>query len=69
MKRKKVTKDTKLDEILKLYPKSAEIMQEYGLQCVGCFARTFDTIEDAAKIHGMKDKDVKEMIEKIHKSE
>lgn len=63
----KVTKDMKLDEVIKLYPKSAEIMLEYGLHCIGCPAMDFDTIEDAVKIHGLSENDIGEMVNRINK--
>lgn len=63
----KITMDMKLDEVIKLYPKSTEIMLEYGLYCVSCPAMAFDTMEDAMKIHGLSEQDMKEMIKKINK--
>lgn len=65
-KKKKVTKDMKLDDVLKLYPKAAEVMLEYGLYCVSCPAQSFDTIEDAMKIHGLSEKEMEEMIKRIN---
>lgn len=62
----KVTKDTNLGDIAKSYPAAANIMLEYGLHCVGCFANAFDTIETGARIHGMTDDEVQEMIERIN---
>ena len=56
-----------LGEVVLLYPKSAEIMLEYGLHCVGCFANAFDTIKDAMKIHGISKQDTDEMIDRINK--
>lgn len=64
----KVTKEMNLSEVIKSYPKSAEIMLEYGLHCVGCPAMSFDTIEDAMKIHGLSGKDADEMIKKINET-
>lgn len=63
----KITKDTKLDEVIKFYPKSTEIMLEYGLYCVSCPAMVFDTMEDAMKIHGLSEQDMEEMIKRINK--
>lgn len=67
-KPKKATKDMILGEVSRLYPKSTEIMLEYGLHCVGCFASAFDTIEDAMKIHGLSRKDINEMVKRINKT-
>jgi len=62
-----VTKHMILGEVARLYPKSAEIMLEYGLHCVGCFANAFDTIEDAMKIHGLTEQNIGEMVARINK--
>lgn len=61
-----VTKEMNLGEIIFKYPESAEILTDYGLHCVGCFASSFDTIEQGAKIHGLSDEEVQEMIDRIN---
>ena len=63
-----VTKQTNLGELVKSYPQTAPIMLEYGLHCVGCFANQFDTIEMGARIHGMTDEEVDEMVERLNDS-
>lgn len=63
---KKITKETNIAEIVFTNPEVAEVMLGYGLHCVGCFASQFDTIEDGAKIHGMTEDEVDEMIEEIN---
>lgn len=65
-KTQKITKDMNLGEVVFKYPQTAEVIMDYGLHCVGCFASGFDTIEDGAKIHGMSDEEVKEMITRIN---
>lgn len=60
------TKDTNLGDLAKTFPQAAQIMLEYGLHCVGCFANQFDTIEMGAKIHGMTEDEVDEMVERIN---
>ena len=62
-----VTKHMILGEVARLFPKSAEIMLEYGLHCVGCFANAFDTLEDAMKIHGLTEQNIGEMVARINK--
>lgn len=62
----KVTPDMNLAEVIALYPQSAEILLDYGLHCVGCFANTFDTIEMGARVHGMGEDEVNEMINRIN---
>lgn len=61
-----ITKDMNLGEVAYKFPESAEVLLDYGLHCVGCFASSFDTIEVGAKVHGMSDEEVAEMIERIN---
>lgn len=61
-----VTRDTNLGDLAKSYPQAAAIMLDYGLHCVGCFANAYDTIETGARIHGMTETEVEEMIERLN---
>jgi len=61
-----VTKDTNLGEVLLKYPKVAEVLLSYGLHCVGCPVSGFDTIENGAKIHGLKSNEVEELVQRIN---
>lgn len=61
-----ITKDMNLGEVVYKYPETAEVLTDYGLHCVGCFANAFDTIEAGAKIHGMSDDEIEEMIDRVN---
>jgi hybrid cluster-associated redox disulfide protein len=61
-----ITKDMNLGEVVFKYPEAAEVLTDYGLSCVGCFASSFDTIEQGAKIHQLDDEELDEMIERIN---
>ena len=63
-----ITKDMNLGEIVYKYPEAAEVLLDYGLHCVGCFASSFDTIEEGAKIHQFSDDEVNEMLERINEA-
>lgn len=65
-KGEKITKDMNLGQIVFIYPEAAEVLLDYGLHCVGCFASEFDTIEMGARVHGMSDEEVDEMLERIN---
>jgi hybrid cluster-associated redox disulfide protein len=68
-KKKKVdliTRDSNLADVVFKYPEAAEVLTDFGLHCVGCFASTFDTIEAGAKIHGMSDEEIGEMLERLN---
>ena len=62
----KVKRESNLGEVVFKYPQAAEILTDYGLHCVGCFASSFDTINDAAKIHDMSDEEIQEMIDRVN---
>ncbi len=65
-KLEKITKDSNLGEVVRLHPDLAETLLDYGLHCVGCFANEYDTIEMGAKIHGMTDEEVQEMVTRLN---
>jgi hybrid cluster-associated redox disulfide protein len=62
----KVTRYSNLADVIFKYPQVAEILIDYGLHCVGCFASAFDTISDASKIHGMSEEEVDQMIIRVN---
>lgn len=47
--------------------KAAEILTDWGLHCVGCFANSFDTVETGARSHGMSDQEIDDMISQVNK--
>lgn len=61
-----LTKDTILSEIVGESPRTAELLSEYGLHCVNCFASTFDTLETGAQVHGMSNEEMEQMIDEIN---
>ncbi len=49
----KITKESKIKEIIDKKPEAVSIFQKYGLGCVGCFAAALETVEEAAQVHGI----------------
>ncbi|WP_432402703.1 DUF1858 domain-containing protein [Wukongibacter sp. M2B1] len=49
----KITKDTLISEVLKINPKSAEILMRYGMGCLGCPSAQMESLEQAAMVHGI----------------
>jgi len=62
----KITRETNIADIIFKHPKTVEVMMDYGLHCIGCALSPFDTIESGAKIHGMNNGEIEEMVEKIN---
>ena len=62
----KVLKTDNLGEVVFKYPQLAETLLDFGLHCVSCFASSFDTIEMGAKVHGMTNAEIDEMVERLN---
>lgn len=64
----KITADMTLGEVVQKHPETAEVMLSYGLHCIGCHVAAHETIEQGCKTHGMTDKQITEMLEKMNKA-
>ncbi len=49
----KVTKDTRIGELLMIDENVAPILMNIGMHCIGCPASQMETIEEAAAVHGV----------------
>ncbi len=61
-----ITKDMKIEEVIKEYPDCAIIFLEQGLHCVGCPAASFETIEQGCKVHGFDDEEVGQLLDELN---
>ena len=61
-----ITKDTTIGEIIQKWPASVEIMQSYGLHCIGCHVNVFETLEQGVLGHGMDEKVVDNIVKIVH---
>ena len=62
----KVTKKTKMYELLQKIPEAAELLFEKGMMCIGCPAASQETIEQGCLAHGLNpDEIIKEINEKL----
>ena len=59
----KLTKDSRIGEILEVAPEKAEILLNVGMHCIGCPASQMETIEEACDVHGI---DVEDVLEKLN---
>ena len=64
----KITKQTKISEIVNSKPKAVEILFKAGMGCIGCPMAQMETLEQGCKAHDMSDKEIKELIEKINET-
>ncbi|MCR4610650.1 MAG: DUF1858 domain-containing protein [Lachnospiraceae bacterium] len=49
----KVSKDTRIGELLMIDENVAPILINIGMHCLGCPASQMETIEEAAAVHGI----------------
>jgi len=67
-KRKQITKDILIGDLLKKYPESSEVLMKYGFRCIGCVMSPYETLSAGAKIHGLPVepilKDINQIIKK-----
>ena len=63
-----IARKMNLGELVAVYPELVEVLtNDYGLHCAGCFASSFDTLEEGAKVHGFDDKDIDKMVVRLNK--
>lgn len=64
---KKITKDTRLVEIMYIKPEAAEMLLDTGLHCIGCPMSMAETIEEGCMAHGMTKREINDLIKKLNK--
>lgn len=66
----KITKDFTIEEIFSKFPhKSQKLAQELtnaGLNCVGCQASTWETLEAGMLGHGFEEDEIEELVERLN---
>jgi len=64
----KITKESKLGDIIQKHPEAVESMMRAGLHCVGCHAAAFETIGEGAKAHGMSDDAIEKLLKEMNEA-
>ena len=60
------TKDTKLKDVLQTNPKTADVLLQMGMKCLGCPSSANESIEGAAQMHNM---DVQKLLDSLNQVE
>lgn len=63
---KKITKKTKISELIS-NEKAIKTLFEAGLGCIGCPMAQAETIEEGCLSHGMSEKDIDKLVERLNK--
>jgi len=63
-----ISKEMTFAEVINKFPQAAPVMMDFGLHCIGCHVSAFETIEQGAMAHGLDEKQLGEMLEKMNKS-
>ena len=59
-----ITKDLTIGEVLRMKEDAPQILMSFGMGCVGCPSSQAESIEDAAKVHGLN---LEELLEVLNK--
>ena len=65
--KQKITKKTKIGQLLAEKPEAGRLLMEAGMGCIGCPMAQMESIEDGCLSHGIDEKDIEELIKKINK--
>jgi len=61
-----IKKTDTLGKIMADFPEVAPVLAGAGLHCIGCHVSTYESIEDGCLAHGMKPKDVTDLVKKAN---
>lgn len=67
MKIAKITKKTNMHQLLMERPELAGLLLSSGMGCIGCPMAEMETIEEGCKAHGMNNKEIDKLVEKLNK--
>ena len=63
-----ITKKDMLGEIVTNYPEVAPVLAQAGLHCIGCHVSVYESLEEGCLAHGMKAKEVDELVKKANEA-
>ena len=57
-----ITREMKIEEIIRKYPQTVAIFKEFGLDCNECQVAAFEDLEHGAEVHKV---DVEKLLKKL----
>ena len=64
----KVTKDTRIGDLIGLHEDIPDILLSIGMHCLGCPASQVETLEEACAVHGVAVDDIVDKINNLLKA-
>jgi len=62
----KISPSTKLGKILEINPNAIDILFDAGMHCLGCGMAQMETLKQGCLAHGMSEKEIKKLIERLN---
>lgn len=69
MKRKRITKDIEIEDLVRIIPNSVVYLMEKGIRCLRCGEPIWGSLESAAKEKGFSDKEIVNFVNDLNKLE
>ena len=66
MSKTKITKETEIEDLVKLIPNSVVYLMEKGIRCLRCGEPIWGSLESAAKEKGFSDKDIVNFVKDLN---
>ena len=63
MDKQYVSGKTPISEIIAEYPEAVEVLMAIGMHCIGCFASSMESLEDACTVHEL---DADQVVEAVN---
>jgi hybrid cluster-associated redox disulfide protein len=61
----KITADSVISDIIRVYPQTVPVFRSFGMGCLGCPSATGEAVHKAAEIHGLKLEEVLAGLNKV----
>ena len=63
-----ITEDTIILEIIRKYPESVKVFAKYGLKCLGWGGVAYESVGQAARVHGISAESLLGDLQQLEKS-
>lgn len=60
-----IRKEMKIEDVLRNFPGTAEVFQQFGIDCTDCQLSQFEDLEHGAKVHNI---DLDELLRRLNET-